>query len=396
MRIINTNVKDYLFYGGISREEYYSVRERIWDRNRNILKVTSLASAGMALFFLIFNAFTETGLLLPYAVLLFGSLLVTLALRLTGNRYRRISPALCYVQMLLVCVYATILSTQPARFATPATSVIVFIALMPMSIDDRPIRMYAFMLGESAGYLLVSRFAKSPEAFGLDAINIATFCLIGMVFYAVVCVRNVREIWQSVRMEKIQSDLINSLAEVVEERDENTGDHIQRTVGHVKTIIAQIKKTDPYRISDEFSKNVVLAAPMHDIGKIKIPDHILNKPGRLTPEEFEIMKLHTVYGGDIVARTMGGIEEKDYVEVARNIALYHHERFDGTGYPKGLKGTEIPLEARIMAIADVYDALVSDRVYKKAFSKETAKQILREGSGTQFDPLLAGLFLETR
>lgn len=389
------NAKDFLLYGGIHREEYYSIRGRMWDRNLGILKITSLASAGMALFFLIFNAFTDTGVLVPYAFLLVGSLVVALALRFTEKRDLRFGPALCYLQMLLVCVYAAILSTQPARFATPATSVIVFIALMPMSIDDRPVRMYCFMLGESAGYLLVSYFAKSPEAFGLDAINIATFCLVGMVFYAVVCVRNVRELRQSMRMEKIQGELINSLAEVVEERDENTGDHIQRTVNHVTAIIAQIKKNGAFPVSDEFCKNVILAAPMHDIGKIKIPDSILNKPGRLTPGEFEIMKKHTVYGGEIVSLTLGGIEEKDYVEVARNIALFHHERYDGTGYPRGLKGTEIPLEARIMAIADVYDALVSDRVYKKAFSKETAKQILREGSGTQFDPLLTSLFLET-
>ena len=147
-------------------------------------------------------------------------------------------------------------------------------------------------------------------------------------------------------------------------------------------------------IPENFYRNVLLAAPMHDVGKIKIPDAILNKPGRLDAQEFELMKKHAAYGAQIIETTMKNAVEEDYFRIAYNIAKHHHERYDGTGYPDGLAGEDIPLEARIMAFADVYDALVSERVYKKAYPRELAIAIIREGVGTQFDPNLAPLFLE--
>ena len=160
-------------------------------------------------------------------------------------------------------------------------------------------------------------------------------------------------------------------------------------------MLEKLTECDNYsHLSEDYIRNVMLAAPMHDIGKIKIPDSILNKPGKLTAEEFEIMKKHAAYGGDIIKKTITNVEEKAYCDVAYNIARYHHERYDGKGYPDGLKGTDIPLEARIMALADVYDALVSKRVYKDAFPKEKAIQIIEEGSGTQFDPALVPIFLD--
>ena len=148
------------------------------------------------------------------------------------------------------------------------------------------------------------------------------------------------------------------------------------------------------QLTEEYRSYIAMAAAMHDIGKIKIPDRILNKPGRLTDEEYDIMKKHSIYGAEIIRKTMGDIEETDYITVAYNIARYHHERYDGKGYPDGLKGEDIPLEARVMALADVYDALISERVYKKAFSVEKAREIILDGSGTQFDPCLVPLFLE--
>jgi len=216
-----------------------------------------------------------------------------------------------------------------------------------------------------------------------------------MVMYSVICVRNVREIHQGVRVEKIQQGIISSLAAVVEERDENTGDHIVRTGDYVTAMVRAMKSSGGFGdLSEEYCKNVVLAAPMHDIGKIRIPDAILNKPAKLTDEEFAVMKKHTSYGAEIIEKTMKDVEEEAYFKVAFNMAKYHHERFDGTGYPEGLKGDEIPLEARIMALADVYDALISERVYKKAYPKELAEKIMREGAGTQFDPRLVELFFQ--
>lgn len=394
----NNRVRRFLFHCGINKDDFDSIRPLLWDRNVRAIKITALLSGGIGALFLVLNLFLKSGVILPYLFLLCGSAATLILLWLmqkkekTGELPRIL---VCYAHIMLVCVYAGILSTQPSNYATPATSVIVFIALLPLCIDDRPIRMFSVMLFETAGYLVTSRFLKSSGAFSLDVMNAVTFCAVGMVLYGIICVRNVREIHQSLRVEKIQRGIISSLAAVVEERDENTGDHIGRTESYVELLLAKMKKSGEYPLlTKEFCDNVSLAAPMHDIGKIRIPDTILNKPGRLTAEEFEIMKTHSSYGGEIIRKTMSDIEEKAYCDIAYNIARYHHERYDGTGYPDGLAGEDIPLEARIMALADVYDALVSERVYKKAFPKEEAKKIILEGSGTHFDPKLVPLFLE--
>ena len=198
---------------------------------------------------------------------------------------------LCYGQMTLICVYAGILSTQLSNYAIPATSIVVFIALLPLSIDDRPVRMYFFMTLESAVYLTVSHFLKSPEAFRLDVMNVITFFAIGMVIYGTICIRNTREIYQDVKIKSIQESIITSMAEVVEERDESTGGHIIRTGDYVAALIENMKNQEKYsHLKGDYYDNIMLAAPMHDIGKIRIPDAILNKPGKLTPEEYDIMK----------------------------------------------------------------------------------------------------------
>lgn len=395
--MIRTQPKDFLLYCTLTHDEYELVRPLVWNRNRRTLRITSLMAAVMGLAFFVVNRLIHSAVWFPYFFLFCGSIVVYLILRLLERKELKewISMVLCYAEMLMVCIYAGILSTQSSNYAIPATSIIVFISLLPLSVDDRPARMYGFMLAESVGYLLISRLLKSQGAFSLDVINVVTFCAIGMVLYGVICVRNVREIYQGVRVEKIQQSIISSLATVVEERDESTGDHILRTEKYVTLLIEAMKRRPQYaHLKDDYYRNVILAAPLHDIGKIKISDAILNKPEKLTEDEYEIMKKHAAYGAEIIRKTMHDVEEEDYFEVASHIAMYHHERYDGRGYPEGLQGEAIPLEARIMALADVYDALISERVYKKAFSKEEARRIITEGIGTQFDPELGPLFLE--
>lgn len=393
MKVIS---RDFFLFCGIDREAYQAIRPLIWRRNISTLTITSILAAGMGLAFLLINHLMGSGVWIPYVFIFCGSAVILTILVLTRRRCGEgLGMLLCYGEMLLVCVYAGLLSTQETNYAIPATSVVVFIALLPQSIDDRPIRMYAVMLLESAGYLAVSYFMKSSHAFSLDAMNIATFFVVGVILYAVICTRNVRELYQSIRVERIQKNTIAALAAVVEERDENTGGHIQRTEDYVMRLSEGMKKRGRYaRLTDEYYRNVITAAPMHDIGKIKIPDGILNKPGRLDEQEFAVMKNHAAYGGEIIRRTMSRMEDQEYVQIAYNIARYHHERYDGAGYPDGLQGEDIPLEARMMALADVYDALVSERVYKEAYSGEKARQIIRENSGTQFDPTLTEIFLE--
>lgn len=389
-------IKSVLFYGGLSKDEFESIRGVIWKRNRRTLRITSLLSCLMGAIFLVYALISRSGTWLPYLILLCGSLLIHAL-----NRFVRIkggvfySMCLCYGQMFLTCFYAGVLSTRMSNYAIPATSIVVFIALLPLSIDDILARMLVSVIAESSIYLLISRLFKSPEAFSLDMMNVITFCIIGLVFYGVTVARNIREIHQSFRIERIQRNIISSMATVVEERDEDTGGHIVRTEDHVRALIDMMKKDGRWSgLSDQYFENIMLAAPMHDIGKIRIPDAILNKPGKLTPEEYEIIKKHSEYGAEVIAKTMKGVENEDWFSTAYNIARYHHERYDGTGYPDGLKGENIPLEARIMALADVYDALVSKRVYKKAFTKEEARRIIEEGSGAQFDPDLVPLFLK--
>lgn len=390
--------KDFLLYCGISKGDFNSIRHLLWDRNVKAIHIAVMLAGGIGVLILLINLILKSSVIYPYVFLVCGSAVIFALIEII-KKVKAVNEIwkifVCYAGIILVCIYAGILTTRVSHYSVPATSIIVFIALLPLSIDDRPIRMYAVMLGETIGYLVASCAFKSPGAFSMDVVNAVTFCAIGMVLYGVICTRNVHEIYQRIRIEKIQNNVISSLATVVEERDENTGQHIQRTEFYVKKMLEKLTKYDYYsRLSEEYINNVILAAPMHDIGKIKIPDSILNKPGRLTDEEFEIMKKHSVYGGEIIKKTITNVEEKGYCEVAYNIARYHHERYDGKGYPDGLKGTEIPLEARIMALADVYDALVSKRVYKDAFPKEKAIQIIEEGSGTQFDPDLVPIFLD--
>lgn len=198
------------------------------------------------------------------------------------------------------------------------------------------------------------------------------------------------------KLVNIQSEIIARFADLVEARDDSTGQHVKRTGEYFRILGRHLAKNSRYAksLSDRELELMCKAAPLHDIGKIKISDLILNKPGRLTPEEFEIIKTHTVEGSKIISSTMANIEEEEYLKVAGEIALYHHEKWDGSGYPHKLAGEEIPLCARIMAVVDVFDALTSKRVYKDAYTLEKAYDILRESSGTHFDPEIIKVFMD--
>ena len=195
---------------------------------------------------------------------------------------------------------------------------------------------------------------------------------------------------------EMHDNLIMSMAMMVESRDNSTGGHIRRTSEGVRILIDEIKKEGDLDLSDEFCKCIIKAAPMHDIGKIAVDDVILRKPGRFNDEEFEKMKIHSAEGARIVHEILKDTDDEAFKKIAENVAHFHHERWDGSGYPDKLKGEEIPLEARIMAIADVYDALVSKRVYKESMSFEEADRIIMEGMGTQFDAKLKPYYIKAR
>ena len=195
---------------------------------------------------------------------------------------------------------------------------------------------------------------------------------------------------------EMHNKLILSMAAMVESRDNSTGGHIKRTSEGVRILISEMKKDPGFRLTEKFCSDMIKAAPMHDLGKISVDDAILRKPGRFTPEEYEIMKSHAAEGARIVHEILEGTSDYEFHILAENVAHYHHERWDGSGYPDGLKGDEIPFEARIMAVADVYDALVSKRVYKEKMSFKDADAIIMSGMGSQFDKRLEPIYVRAR
>lgn len=196
---------------------------------------------------------------------------------------------------------------------------------------------------------------------------------------------------------KIQDDILISMASIVENRDNNTGGHIARTSDVVKIFVNHLlKKNIINELTPKIAKCIIKAAPLHDFGKIAIPDIILNKPGKFTDEEYEEMKKHSEKGAVIVERILKNSEDTTFKKIAVNVAHYHHEKWDGKGYPEGIQGEEIPFEARVMALADVFDALVSKRVYKERLGYDKAFSIIEESCGTHFDPVLCREFLACR
>ncbi|MCX8026321.1 MAG: CHASE2 domain-containing protein [Thermodesulfovibrionales bacterium] len=193
-----------------------------------------------------------------------------------------------------------------------------------------------------------------------------------------------------------QTAAIEAIANITETRDPETGGHIKRTKEYVRILSRTLKKNPKYKhiLDDEYIQLLYLSAPMHDIGKVGIPDRILLKPGRFNDEEFEIMKKHTIYGKKVIDSAEQILGENSFLKLAREIAYSHQEKWDGSGYPQGLKGEEIPLSARIMGLVDVYDALVCKRVYKKGLSHKMAVEIIRSGRGSHFDPDIVDAFIE--
>lgn len=198
------------------------------------------------------------------------------------------------------------------------------------------------------------------------------------------------------QLSELQDVAMVAMGAMAESRDPETGNHIRRTQRYVKVLAVELAKHEKYKafLTPDVITSLYKSAPLHDIGKVGVEDSILLKPGKLTDEEFEEMKRHTTYGRDAIAAAETSIDSADnFLVFAKEIAYSHQEKWDGTGYPEGLAGEDIPLSARLMAVADVYDALISKRVYKPPFSHEKAVSIITEGKGSHFEPLLVECFL---
>jgi len=203
---------------------------------------------------------------------------------------------------------------------------------------------------------------------------------------------------KTAQLQTLQNSIVFVISDMVENRDEGTGGHVERTTTYISLLadamIAQDVYADELRALD--LDMFVSSARLHDVGKVSISDVILNKPAKLTDEEFSIMKSHSAEGERIIDQMISRTEDEEFLKHAKLFAGYHHERWDGRGYPQGLAGTDIPIQGRIMAIADVYDALVSERPYKKPFTADESVEIIMQGAGTQFDPKVAEVFYSIR
>ena len=251
--------------------------------------------------------------------------------------------------------------------------------------------LYALIIYSIGTWLAIMVKEYNDLNLTISGIIICIFIAIGtqVVFFMVFGIIRKREV-------DMHEKLVLGMATMVEGRDASTGGHIKRTSKVVELIVNEMIKDDSLFNHHRFYINVIKAAPMHDLGKISVDDAVLRKPGKFTEEEYNAMKQHSPEGARIVKEILEGSSDDYFKQIAIHVAHYHHERWDGSGYPEGLKGEEIPLEARIMAIADVYDALVSKRVYKDEFSFEKANEIILDGMGKQFDPGLEKYYLLAR
>ena len=218
------------------------------------------------------------------------------------------------------------------------------------------------------------------------------------IFYNDLVQQDIREqlLSEQLKVTEMQTQISSRLANLIESRDTETGQHVARTSMYVKTLAQDCLKEGVYvdQINDKYIEDLFRFAPLHDVGKILVSDKILLKPAKLTPEEFEEIKKHTINGSKVLRQILNGIANEEETRFAEDIAKYHHEKWNGKGYPEGLKEEEIPLSARIMAVADVFDALVSKRCYKDAYSFKESFKIIKEESGTHFDPKLVEVFLK--
>ena len=195
----------------------------------------------------------------------------------------------------------------------------------------------------------------------------------------------------------IQDVTIIAMCSLAETRDSETGNHIRRTQNFVKMLAEKLKSNPRFKsfLTEENIDLLYKSAPLHDIGKVGVPDHILLKPGRLTKEEFDVIEKHTTYGRDaIMAAEQRLVSKNSFLTFAREIAYSHQEKWDGSGYPEGISGDDIPISARLMAVADVYDALITSRIYKPAFLHEESVEIIKNGYATHFDPDVVDAFIE--
>ena len=413
-------LKNELFYAGLSRQEFRQVREAVSERNRkSIIPWSIILAVFWVVTSFIYNApeYAKGRTVLLYA---FAICLITLMCALFPIKRHKwlLLPTMYLLELSVLGTGIGLAFVQPDQ---RAATMIAFALMTPVFYIDRTIVIIALEAATFIVYVVFGKGIISPDVYSWGWLTLAFFSVAGVLSGHIInksrferfayadSAKKLAEIEKNyndelqkevaAKTEKIvalHDNLVIGMATMVESRDDSTGGHIRRTSAGVRILTEAIREDGSMKLSDSFCEKLIKAAPMHDLGKIAVDDSILRKPGRFTPEEFEEMKKHAAEGARIVREILSDSDDEEFLRIAENVAHYHHERVDGSGYPEKLKGDGIPIEARIMAIADVYDALVSKRVYKKEFSFEEADRIILEGMGTQFDPALRKIYEAAR
>lgn len=415
------NIYNELFYSGLSKEDFKRVSKPVAEVNRKSLMFFSIVSGVFWIAGLIIYLLQDTYIQCRYVyICAFIISMITLLLSTTlVKRY----PRLLFPTLMLfnTSLYAAGIGMAICQPDIRTVLMIAIVIIVPSGFIQRTIVNNILQVLSILVLAIVGHFYLVDEVYSFSLMNVTIFAIAGLVIghiinksryqryvYAdsaeklVVMQKNYNDDLQkevelkTERILALHNQLILGIAMMIEGRDNSTGGHIRRTSKAIEILIEEIRKDDDFGLSDEFCNNLIKAAPMHDLGKITISDAILCKPGKFTPEEYEVMKTHAAQGAKILHNILAESEDVKFRELAENVAHYHHEHFDGTGYPCGLKGEEIPLEARIMAVVDVYDALVSKRTYKERYSFDKANEIIVSLMGSQFDPRLKKYYQKAR
>jgi HD-GYP domain-containing protein (c-di-GMP phosphodiesterase class II) len=340
---------------------------------------------------------------------IFGSLLLflpTILLKICKEKY-------VFIKIVNVCVAVILMSLLSATLNYHVIVFFVFPIVISSLYFSKRLNIFATVLtviGVSCGELFSYFFETVRDKNWTDIYGLVVFGIVprdiliiamGSIF-TMLSERTttlLRKLLTAEKnLKKNHKEMIIGFATLVENKDGSTGGHIKRTSIYVKLLANELRKRGYYTdiLTDEYLENLYQAAPMHDIGKIAVPDVILQKPGKLTAEEFDVIKQHTVNGGKIIKETFVRMNNHSYSRVAYEVAKYHHEKWNGNGYPKGLKEDKIPLCARIMSIADVFDAVSEKRCYRDALPLEQCFSIIEEGKGRDFEPILVDVFLDMK
>ncbi len=409
MHIINILKKE-LFYSGLSKEEFEQVKQPVCETNRKNLIAWAISTGllwAVSLFIYASPAYDKCRIIFAIAIGIDVFVLLC-ALFFVKKRPQIIYPLMYLFELsALVCGIALAMAQPDVR----TTTMIAMVIIIPTCCIDRIIITIVLELLTIIAYKMFGESIIRSDIFNWGLENLIIFSIAGVLVAHVInksrferfvyadSTKKLADIQKNYNKElkkevdaktehilKLHNTFVMGMATMVESRDNSTGGHIHRTSEGVRILVEKMQEEG--RISAGFFEKLIEAAPLHDLGKITVDDEILRKPGRFTQDEYNIMKTHTTEGARIIHDILRDTDSPEFRQIAENVAHYHHERVDGSGYPMGLKGDEIPLEARIMAIADVYDALVSKRVYKESYSFEKANQIILDGMGTQFDPSL--------